>query len=153
MAFPTASCLYSANFLYPLKTPDGTNGMKIGTNALKAALYGSGMGQDPKSQSSLGYNATGELSGGGYSAGGSTLGTVTFTVAASTGLLTLTAADTTYATLTASGIKGCVIYDNVATAPVTKPAIIAVTFASDGSCSGGTFTIAWASGTVFTITP
>lgn len=154
MTFP-ASSLYAANLLAAWGAT--ATDIDIDTHTLKVALYTDSMVQDPTAGTALGYSATGELSGTGYTATGANLGgTVTWAV--SSGLLVCsTSAVTSWATATFSNVYGCVVYDSQATSPVANAAIVAVKFGTVGSSGGGTFTIDWAdspvTNTIFTIDP
>lgn len=155
MTFPNSS-LYAANLLAGWAA--GATDIDLdGASRLKIALYTDSMVQDPTGGTALGYSATGELSGTGYTATGKVLGgTVTWAV--NSGLLVCsTSAVTDWTGATFSNVYGCVIYDDSATSPVADACIVAVKFGSVGSSGGGTFTIDWAdspvTNTIFTIDP
>jgi hypothetical protein len=88
-----------------------------------------------------------EITGSGYSAGGNTLGTKTN--AESSGLVSVGAANTSWTTATLAGIFGDLVYDNTVT---NKYAYCWNYFGGTQSVTAGTFTIAWNSGNIFTVT-
>lgn len=155
MAFP-ASSLYAATLMAGWNAT-ATN-IDIDTNQLKIGLYDLNTTQDPVNSSPQAYTTTGELaSAGGYTRGAKNLGgTVTFAINAGI-IVCSTSATTDWSSATFSGVKGCIIWDSIATSPVANPCIVAVAFGTDGSSGGGTFTIDWADGavanTIFTIDP
>lgn len=81
-----------------------------------------------------------EAVGTGYTAGGATLATKTITYDGVTNVITLDAADVTWASSTITA-RYAVIYDDT---PVSnKPLLGYVDFGADQSSSNGNFTIAW----------
>lgn len=91
---------------------------------------------------------TNELStGGGYTAGGSTLanGTITY----SGGTATIDADDLSWPAMTGTA-HYAVIYDATPGSAATNPLIAYVNFGEDVVSSGGTFAITWAAGGIAT---
>lgn len=178
MAFGSASAIFVQSLNNPLMAsaagstaaplPTGysaTGG--IAADTLKCALYGNtGTPSKTDTMAHIGYNSAGgqwvtanEVTGTGYTAGGVTLGTVSYGIdGTATNALAYHAANPqwTGASFTA---YGDLVYDS---------SISAGTVANQGICfhsyggsaetiSGGTFTVAWystgySSGTVFSIT-
>ncbi len=114
--------------LYPASiTPD------YDASAANAA-YGSGV-----------FSGT-ELSGTGYTSGGATLTSTTFTGAS--GVATFDAADTSWTSSTITSARGALIY---ADALAGNNAIVLVDLGSSYSTSNGTFLISWSASGVFTL--
>lgn len=90
--------------------------------------------------------ATGEISGTGYTAGGTVVASPTLTGA--TGVITYDHADTSWASSTITSARGALLY---ADALVNNNAIMAVDFGSAYSTSNGTFAIVWHANGIFTI--
>lgn len=95
-------------------------------------------------------DVTGEISGPGYTAGGSTLGSKTVTYDAGTNTVKFDAADTSWtgASFTAAG---AVVYDDTPATAATKPLLGFVDFDADLVATDGTFTIEWAAAGVLTL--
>lgn len=83
------------------------------------------------------YNAN-EVSGTGYSAGGTSLTTPTLTV--SSGTLVYDADDASWSTSTITNARCALVYLNVGAA---KQCWVLVNFGADYSTTAGTFTIVW----------
>jgi hypothetical protein len=93
-----------------------------------------------------------EVSGSGYTAGGATLSNKTLSYTAGTNVVMFdNTVDTAWAT-SAITARYAVIY-KVGTAAATSPLMGYVDFGATKVSSAGTFTIAWATGGIFTITP
>jgi hypothetical protein len=93
-----------------------------------------------------------EVTGTGYTAGGATLANKTLSYTAGTNVVMFdNTADTTWAT-SAITARYAVIY-KAGTAAATSPLMGYVDFGANVVSSAGTFTIAWAVGGIFTITP
>ena len=90
------------------------------------------------------YNAN-EVSGTGYTAGGTALTTTTVTESP-TGSIMWDAADTSWASSTISSARGALIY---ADALAGNNAICLVNFGADYSTTSGQFLITWASTGIF----
>jgi hypothetical protein len=93
-------------------------------------------------------DVTNEVSGTGYTAGGSTLGSKT--LAATNNVVKFDAADTSWATSTITA-RRAVIYKDTGTSS-TSPLLAWVDFGADVSSSAGTFQITWDSAGIMTIT-
>lgn len=92
-----------------------------------------------------------ETSGTGYTAGGATLGSKTMTYTAGTNVIMFDAADVSWTT-SAITARYAVVY-KAGTAAATSPLMGYVDFGATQTSSAGTFTITWAAGGIFTITP
>jgi hypothetical protein len=86
--------------------------------------------------------ASNEISGTGYTAGGTALTSTTVTGVAG-GILKWTATNTAWTTATFSNVYGCLIYHDALTTPVADQGICAVAFGGAFQVTAGTFTIQW----------
>ena len=93
-------------------------------------------------------DVTNEVSGTGYTAGGATLGSKT--IVQSAGVVTLDAADTSWATSTITA-RTAVIYVDTGSA-ATSALLAYVDFGADVISSGGTFLITWNAAGILTAT-
>lgn len=124
-------------------------------DTVNVALYGnSGTPNKDDTFAHNAYNGSGgawvvanEVTGTGYTAGGAALGTKTNSEAS--GLVSVGAANSSWTTATISGIFGDLVYDNTITG---KNAYCWNYFGGTQSVTAGTFTIAWNSGNIFTVT-
>lgn len=131
-------------------------GQTYAADTVNAALYGN-TGTPNKDDTPLtrqAYNGAGgqwvtanEVTGAGYTAGGAALGTKTN--GESSGLVSVGAANVSWTTATIAGIFGDLVYDNTVT---NKYAYCWNYFGGTQSVTSGTFTIAWNSGNIFTVT-
>lgn len=87
-------------------------------------------------------SVTNEVTGTGYTAGGATLGSVTWTYNTSTNVYTLDAADTSWTTSTITA-RYAVIYDSTPSTDATRPLVGYVDFGADVPSSAATFSLAW----------
>lgn len=101
-------------------------------NTFKLALYTSSA---TLGASTTAYSATNEVSGTGYSAGGSALTNVTPTTSGTTAFTDF--ADLTFSTATITA-RGALIYNDTQTG---DPSVVVLDFGSDKSSSAGDFTI------------
>jgi hypothetical protein len=85
---------------------------------------------------------TNEVSGTGYTAGGETLASKSISYDSSTNIITLDAADVTWASSTITA-RYAIVYDASPATAATRPLIGYVDFGSDQSSSSGNFTITW----------
>lgn len=92
------------------------------------------------------YNAN-EVSGTGYTAGGTAITTTTITESP-TGSLMWDAADTSWATSTITNARAGLAY---ADALAGNNAIVLINFGADYSTVAGTFLVQWAAGGIFAI--
>lgn len=92
-----------------------------------------------------------EVSGTGYTAGGSSLTSKTLTYDAANNVLVLDAADVTWANSTVTA-RYAVIYDNTPATAATKPLIGYVDFVSDQSSTNGNFTLQWDASGILRVT-
>lgn len=91
------------------------------------------------------WNAN-EVSGTGYTAGGTVTASPTLTSAS--GIMTYDQADTSWSSSTITSARGALLY---ADALAGNNAICAVNFGADYSTSNGTFLITWNASGVFTV--
>jgi hypothetical protein len=101
----------------------------------------------PNFSTDVGYAATNEVSGTGYTAGGQTIVSPT-TSESPSGTLMYDMADQVWAAPTSVTARGAILY---ADALAGNNLIVAMTFGSDFTSTAGTFTIQFASTGVFTI--
>jgi hypothetical protein len=94
-------------------------------------------------------SVTNEVSGTGYTTGGTALTSKTLTYTAATNVIMFDAADVTWASSTITA-RYAVIYDD--TPASNKPLLGYVDFGADQSSSNGNFTITWDVNGIFTIT-
>lgn len=88
-----------------------------------------------------------EVTGTGYTAGGATLVTTTFT--ASANVATFDAADATWAASTITGARGALVYcDGLA----GNNALVLVTLGADYSTSNGSLVVQWSASGIFNFT-
>jgi hypothetical protein len=142
MAFPSSG-LYVATFVDALDTTQLAIDLDLETH--KVALFTNTVTIDLTS--AVGYSATNEVTGTGYTAGGTLALTTTF-VHTATGLCTFDHADTSWTTATFSAVRGSVTY---ADALGSDNGLVAVNFGGDFQVTAGTFTIQWNASGVFTI--
>ena len=101
----------------------------------------------PNFSTDVGYSATNEVSGTGYTAGGQTILSPTTTESPS-GTLMYDMADQVWAASTTVTARGAILYADVLGG---NNLIVAMTFGADFTSTAGTFTIQFASTGVFTI--
>ena len=94
---------------------------------------------------------TNEVTGTGYTAGGATLGSVTWTYNSTTDTWTLDAADVVWGSSTITA-RYAIIYVDTAGASSTDPLIGYVDFESNVSSTAGNFTIQWNASGILTVT-
>jgi hypothetical protein len=83
-----------------------------------------------------------QVTGTGYTSGGETLASKSISYNNDTNVITLDAADVTWASSTITA-RYAVVYDDSPSTNSTKPLIGFVDFGSDQSSSSGNFTITW----------
>lgn len=136
MAITQALC---TSFKTELAT--GTHNFTNGTgDTFKIALYSSSA---TLSASTTAYSATNEVSGTNYSAGGTTLTSVTPTTDGTTVVLDFSDATFTNVTITA---RGALIYNS----SKSDKAVAVLDFGSDKSAAGQNFTVVFPSATAST---
>jgi hypothetical protein len=126
----------------------------------KVALFGNGVTPDYDAAAAAAKYGTGgtwttanEVTGTGYTAGGTALTSTTVTTP-SAGVVMWDAADTAWSSATISGIYGCLIYADAMTTPVADQAICAVYFGGTAyAVTTGTFTIQWSASGIYRVTP
>lgn len=96
-------------------------------------------------------DATNEVSGTGYTAGGNTLANTTLTYTAGTNVFKFDADDTSWAASTITA-RYAVIYDSTPGTAATNPLILYIDFGADFSSTAGTFTITFDAAGIGTVT-
>ena len=142
----TASGLFVATWTDVLDTTQLAVDLDLETH--KVAMFTNSITPNFSTDTAYGsapYNAN-EVSGTGYSAGGTAL-TSTALSESPTGTIMWDAADTSWSSSTITNARCALIY---ADALAGNNAIVLVNFGADYSTSNGTFTIQWASGGIFT---
>lgn len=141
-----ASGLYVITFRDAL---DDTNlAIDLGAEDMKVALFTNTVTPNFDSDTAYGvspYNAN-EVSGTGYTSGGTALTTTTWT--GSSGILTFDAADTSWTSSTITNARGALVY---ADALAGNNAIVMVGLGADYSTQNGTFQITWNASGIFTL--
>ena len=120
------------------------------TDTIKVALLSSSYTPDQDTHDYFNDVSTYEVSGTGYTAGGSTLGSKTATYDSANNVIVLDAADTTWSSSTITA-RYAVVYDSTGTSS-TSALIGYVDFGSDQSSTNGNFTITWDSTGIVRIT-
>jgi hypothetical protein len=142
MAF-SVSGLYVANWIDIIDATQLAFNTSLTTH--KWAMYTNTL--TPNFSSDVGYSATNEVTGTGYTATGQTIVSPTCTESP-TGTLMYDMADQVWASPTSVTARGAILY---ADALAGDNLIVAMTFGSDFTSTAGTFTIQFASTGVFTI--
>lgn len=142
MAFANSG-LYVANWIDILDATQLAIDTSLTTH--KWAMYTNTL--TPNFSTDVGYSATNEVSGTGYTAGGQTIVSPT-TTESPAGTLMYDMADQVWASPTTVTARGAILY---ADALAGNNLIVAMTFGADFTSTAGTFTIQFASGGVFTI--
>jgi len=143
------------------KMPSSYTGLTVGTDTIKAALYGNtGTPDANATYDKAGYNATSsqwvtanEKYTNNWAQGGIALTGMTSGV--SSNVYTFDAADTpSSGAVTLSSVYGCLVYDDSigATNTVADQAVCFNYFGGAQSVTSGTFTIVWNTSGIFTIT-
>jgi hypothetical protein len=113
-----------------------------GGDTIKVALVTSSYTFTPDTHDFF-NDITNEITGTGYTAGGATLGSQTYTLDTTDNESVFDGADTTWTTASFT-CRGAVIYKSTGDA-ATSPLICFVDFGTDRIVDGGTFQITWAS--------
>lgn len=142
----SASGGFRQTFLDDLAT---TITLNLDLETHKVALFGNGVTPDFDAAAAAAKYGTGgtwttgnEVSGTGYSAGGTALTSTTLSAVAG-GIVMWDAADTAWGSATFSNAYGALIYADALTTPVADQAILAVYFGAAYGVTAGTFTIQW----------
>lgn len=134
----------------PFKKYMGDGTIVFGTDTLKIALVTSAYTPNAEHGQWADVSANEVATGSGYTTGGATLGTVTYT--RSGGTTTLDAADPSWTTLTKT-FRYAVIYANVTRNGVTNPLIACILLddtPADVVVTATTWAIAWAATGILT---
>lgn len=121
------------------------------SDTVNCALFGTTPTPDKTAVvTSTGYNTgqwttANEVTGTGYTAGGTALGTKSFTLDTGSSSMCFTAANPSWTGATISGVFGDLVYDSTITAgTVAKQGLCFNYFGGSQSVSSGTFTVQWA---------
>lgn len=151
-----SSAIFQQAMLNPIAgrcwtTAAPTTYSSLSADTINCALYGNtGTPDKTAAVGSTGYNTgqwvTGnEISGTGYSAGGSALASKAFAIDSGSSSICFTAANVSWTSATLSAVFGCLVYDNTITGgTVAKQGLCFNSFGGSQSVTGGTFTVAWA---------
>lgn len=168
MAFGTSSKVFTAWMAQAMggsgasnnKMASGYTGLTVGTDVVKAALYGNtGTPDNTAAYGSTGYNTGAWVTGNEitsstqWPAGGIALSSMASSV--SSNVYKFDAADTPGGgTVTLSNVYGCLVYDDsiTGTNTVAKQGVCYNYFGGAQSVTSGTFTIVWNASGIFTIT-
>lgn len=112
------------------------------TDTIKVALLSNAYTPDQDAHNYFDDVVANEVTGTGYTAGGTTLANKTNTYNSATNVIVLDADDVTWSSSTITA-RYAVIYDASPATNATKPLIGYVDFGSDQSSSNGNFTITW----------
>lgn len=96
-------------------------------------------------------SVTNEVTGTGYTAGGATLTSCTFSYTSGTNTLMLDAADSSWPASTITA-RYAVVYDSTPATDATRPLICYIDFGTNVSSSGGAFSIVWDAAGIATVT-
>lgn len=96
-------------------------------------------------------SVTNEVTGTGYTAGGATIATPSFSYTAGTNVFAIDGGDVSWASSTITA-RYAVIYDSTPATDATRPLIAYVDFGADVSSSAGTFSITWDAAGIATVT-
>ena len=143
----TASGLFVPTFIDVFDTTQLALDLDLETH--KVAMFTNSITPNFSTDTAYGvapYNAN-EVSGTGYTSGGTVL-TGTTVTESPTGSLMWDATDTSWTTSTITNARCALIY---ADALAGNNAIVLINFGADYSTSAGTFTIQWASAGIFAI--
>jgi hypothetical protein len=94
---------------------------------------------------------TTEATGTGYTAGGTALASKTMTYNGTSNVITLDAADVTWAASTITA-RYAVVYDDTPATAATKPLLAYIDFGVDQSSNNGNFSITWDANGILKIT-
>ncbi len=97
-------------------------------------------------------DVTHEVEGEGYVAGGTVLANGTVTYTAGSNVLAFNADDVSWPNSTITA-RRAIIYKNVGGTAASSPLLSYVDFGEDKVSTGGDFSLSWAAGGLFTITP
>lgn len=121
------------------------------SDSIKVALVGSSYTPNQDTHDYWDDVSANEVSGTGYTAGGSALASKTVTYDSATNVTVLDAADVTWASSTITA-RYAVIYDDSGATAGQKALLGYVDFGSDQSSTNGNFTITWDSTGIFRFT-
>jgi hypothetical protein len=126
-----------------------TKQVNLATDSLKVMLVTGSYSPNQATDQFASTPQAFEASGSGYTSGGLALQSVSVTDTGNT--LTLTAANTVWATLSVTNIRYAVVYDATPGSFATDPVIAYVDFGAAQSPTGVTFEIDWSAGVVLQI--
>ena len=152
----SVSAIFQQAMLNPIAgrcwtTAAPTTYSSLSADTIDVALFGTLTPDKTAAVASTGYNTgvwtTGnEISGTGYSAGGSALGSKAFGIDTGSSSICFSGAEPSWTGATITAAYGCLVYDATITAgTVAKQGLCFNYFGGSQSVGpGGTFTIAWA---------
>ena len=156
MAWST-SAIFQQAMLNPIAgrcwtTAVPTSFVNLSSDTVNCALFNNtGTPDKTAAVASTGYNtgqwtnATNEISGTGYTAGGTALGSKAFAIDTGSSSVCFTAANPSWTSATLSSIFGDMVYDNTITGgTVAKQGMCFNYFGGSQSVTAGTFTVQWA---------
>lgn len=122
----------------------------LNSDTIKCALATSAYTPDQDAHDYF-NDITNEVTGTGYTAGGATVGSPTFTYTGATNVFAFDGADVTWTTSTITA-RYAIVYDSTPGTAATNPLICYVDFGADVSTTAGTFTITWDAAGICTVT-
>jgi hypothetical protein len=122
----------------------------LNSDTIKVALATSSYTPDQDTHDFF-NDITNEVTGTGYTAGGATLGTPTFTYTGASNVFKFDGDDVSWSSSTITA-RYAIVYDSTPGTSATNPLICYVDFGADVSTTAGTFTITWDAAGIFTVT-
>ena len=122
----------------------------LNSDTIKVALATSAYTPDQDAHDFF-NDVTNEVTGTGYTAGGATLGSPTFSYTGASNTFAFDGADVSWPTSTITA-RYAIVYDSTPGTAATNPLIGYVDFGADVSTTAGTFTITWDAAGIFTVT-
>jgi hypothetical protein len=122
----------------------------LNSDTIKVALATSSYTPDQDAHDFF-NDITNEVTGTGYTAGGATLGSPTFSYTGASNVWAFDGADVAWTTSTITA-RYAIVYDSTPGTAATNPLICYVDFGADVSTTAGTFTITWDAAGICTVT-
>lgn len=122
----------------------------LNSDTIKVALCTSSYTPDQDAHDFF-NDITNEVTGTGYTAGGATLGSPSFSYTGASNVWAFDGNDVSWSSSTITA-RYAIIYDSSPGTSATNPLICYVDFGADVSTTAGTFTITWDAAGIFTIT-
>lgn len=151
----SVSAIFQQSMLNPIAgrcwtTSAPTSYSSLSADTIDCALFGTLTPDKTAAVGSTGYNTgvwtTGnEISGTGYTAGGSALSSKAFAIDTGSSSICFTVANVSWTSATLSGVYGCLVYDaTISGGTVAKQGLCFNYFGGSQSVTSGTFQIQWA---------